>query len=172
MQGVRNCTVAATLLACSAAAAEVPGKWSLETVQDPATWETVASLHQESTGTIPDEYASKDVRPQLALRCTPGGDGAIAVRVDWRRFISSFNTEVGFKVDDNELILLNLGVDKSNKITLTRSASDDRTLIEYLMGGSTLRIEVIPYSESLVTVDYDISGFGDALAALESACAG
>ena len=171
MTGIRTPPAAALLpLAAVAALAEVPANWSVESGPDPVTYETVAALHLESLGTIPDEYASKEVRPRLELRCLPDHNGSISVRINWGRFISSFNTEVGFKVDDKELILLNLGVDKSNRITMTRAASDDQRLMEYLAGGRRLRIEVIPYSESLVTVDYDITGFANALAALEARC--
>lgn len=169
MSAARPVAVALPLLTLTAIA-EVPDNWTLESGPDPATYETVVALYQESLGTILDEYASKDVRPRLELRCLPDRGEGISVRVDWRRFISSFNTEVGFKVDDRELMLLNLGVDRSNAITMTRAASDDERLTEYLGGGRRLRIEVIPYSESLVTVDYDISGFDSALAELEARC--
>jgi len=151
-------------------AAELPGNWNLVVGQDPQSYATVVSLTQDSANSIPDEYAREQLHPQLAFRCVPGPSAAISVRVDWRRFISSFNTEVGFKVDEKELLLVNWGVDRSNKITLPRSGTDSRELIDYLQAGSQLQIEVIPYSGSLVTVRYDISGIDEALVALMSKC--
>lgn len=159
------------VLSGAALAADLPGNWALEVTQDTRTYETFAVLAQGSTQTIADEYASKQVRPQLEFRCVPGSGVSIAVRLDWRRFISSFNTEVGFKVDDKELMLVNWGVDRSNRITMPRGESDTRELIEYLSGGERLQVEVIPYSESLITIEYDIAGIDAGLAALEGKCA-
>ncbi len=165
---------AAPLMLCvsGALAADLPDNWHLEVAQDTDTYETVASLTQESAKAIPDEYARKEVHPQLVFRCVPGAGTEISVRVDWRRFISSFNTEVGFKVDDKELLLVNWGVDRSNKITLPRSGADSREMIEYLRNGTQLQVEVIPYSASLISIRYDISGIDAALAALTLKCAG
>jgi hypothetical protein len=147
---------------------DVDANWSLELTEN--DYEQVVSLHQESREAIPDEYATKEVRPLLAFRCTPGGDGDVRVTIDWRRFISSFNTEVGFKVDDKELLLLNWGVDRSNKVTAPRRGGADPGLIDFLRGGKALRVEVIPYAESLITISYDISGIDEALAALRNRC--
>lgn len=151
-------------------AADLPANWILAVGQDARSYETVASLTQDSADPVPDEYARKEVRPQLSFRCVPGSGAGTSVRVDWRRFISSFNTEVGFKVDDKELLLVNWGVDKSNKVTMPRGAADSSELIDYLRGGLKLQVEVIPYSASLITVRYDISGIDAALARLEAEC--
>ncbi len=144
--------------------------WSLEVGRDAQTWENVATLGFESVNEIADEYATKKVHPQLAFRCKPGGDATISVRLDWRRFISSFNTEVGFKADDKELMLVNWGVDKSKQITLPRSASDSQDLISYLAGAASVQVEVIPYSASLITAQFNISGIDRALQELTAKC--
>ncbi len=150
--------------------ASIAAPWSLEIGRDEKTWEHVATLGVESSNDVADEYATKKVRPQLAFTCTPGGDGTISVRLDWRRFISSFNTEVGFKADDRELLLVNWGVDKSNRITHPRSVSDASEIIAYLAGANRVQVEVIPYSASLITVQFDISGIDEALQALSAKC--
>lgn len=165
--------VAVPAISCPAVlpAADVPGNWTLAVGQDAKSYQTIASLAQDSTDAIPDEYARNEVRPQLSFRCVPGAGGGISIRVDWRRFISSFNTEVGFKVDDKALLLVNWGVDKSNEITMPRATADSREVIDYLQGGTALQVEVIPYSGSLVTVNYDISGIDAALDGLREECA-
>jgi len=145
------------------------GKWIVAVGEDPSSYETVATLHQDSTNSIKDEYATKDINPQLAFRCTPGNP-EISVRIDWRRFISSFNTEVGFKADDNKTLWQKWGVDQSNKITLSKSAADTQSLIDYLHGGSRLQVEVSPYSEPPVSVEYDLAGLPAALEALRAEC--
>lgn len=163
-------TAALLLLAATAAAEPVASNWSIDVARDEKTWENVATLAFESNNEIADEYAAKMVHPQLAFLCKPGGDGAISVRLDWRRFISSFNTEVGFKADDRELLLVNWGVDKSNRVTQPRSAGDSEELIAYLAGAAHVQVEVIPYSASLITAQFNISGIDQALQQLAAKC--
>jgi type VI secretion system protein VasI len=148
---------------------DLDGSWVLTVGEDPSSYEVVASLQQDSENSIKDEYATKDVVPRLMLRCTPG-DPTIAARIDWQRFISSFNTEVGFKVDDGNTLWLKWGVDRSNKITLSPSAEDSKKLIEHLNQGTSLQVEVSPYSESPVTVDYDLTGLANGLESLLMEC--
>jgi hypothetical protein len=154
----------------SYAAPAVEAGFTLETLRDAATYQNVAVLHQESTQSISDEYRMKEVRPRLEFRCSPGGNGPIEVRIDWRRFISSFNTEVKFAADDAEAITVKLGVDRSNKITMTRDRVDDQRVIQYLSGRSGLTITVTPYSEAPVSAHYDLESLADALLRLQDKC--
>ena len=149
---------------------DLEGSWILTVGEDPSSYERVASLQQDAANTIKDEYATRDVVPQLMLRCAPG-DPAIMARIDWKRFISSFNTEVGFKVDDGKTLWLKWGVDRSNKITLSPSADDSSTLIDHLRDGRALQVEVAPYSEPPVTVEYDLTGIVSGLESLLKECA-
>ena len=148
---------------------DLEGSWVLTLGEDPSSYKVIALLQQDSANTIKDEYATKDVVPQLMLRCAPG-DPTITARIDWQRFISSFNTEVGFKVDGGKTLWLKWGVDRSNKITLSPSADDSRNLVEHLKEGASLKVEVAPYSEPPVTVDYDLTGFAKGLEALLKEC--
>jgi len=72
--------------------------WHQAIADDDAGYGEVAVLYQDAGNTIKNEYASNDVTPRLEFHCTPG-EPAVTARIDWRRFISSFSTEVGFKVD-------------------------------------------------------------------------
>ena len=153
-----------------AQATDLEGSWVLTLGEDSSSYEVVALLQQDSANTIKDEYATKDVVPQLMLRCVPG-DPTITARIDWQRFISSFNTEVGFKVDDGKTLWLKWGVDRSNKITVSPSADDSRSLVEHLQEGKSLRVEVSPYSEPPVTAEYNLTGFAKGLNALLKECA-
>lgn len=112
---------------------------------------------------------SADVRPELAFRCTPGTE-EIAVWIDWRRFISSFNTEVGFSVDGAAMLWQKWGVDRSNKVTMSKIEADSRALIDQLTAGSELTVEVAPYSGTPFTVRFDLAGFSNALDTLRGAC--
>jgi type VI secretion system protein VasI len=165
----REFAAAVVTLIAGVAAAQPAGKWAITVGEDPSSYEVLASLQQDAANTIKDEYATKDVAPQLAFRCAPGNP-EISARIDWRRFISSFNTEVGFKVDGGETLWLKWGVDQSNNITVSKSAADSQSLVDLLDGGSELLVEVSPYAESPVTVRFDLAGFSQALDALRMEC--
>jgi type VI secretion system protein VasI len=163
------CCLLAGLQAVHGQITNLEGGWVLTVGEDPSSYEVVTWLQQDSTNSIKDEYATKDVMPRLLLRCAPG-DPTITARIDWQRFISSFNTEVGFRVDGGKTLWLKWGVDRSNKITLSPSADDSKNLVEYLREGTSLQVEVSPYSESPVTVEYDLTGFVSGLDALLKDC--
>jgi hypothetical protein len=168
---IRVPLLVATLLAAAAVNADsLTDQWALEVGRDATTYQDVATLRVDAVNDIADEYARKRVHPQLAFHCVVQGNTPLSVRLDWRRFISSFNTEIGFKADERELLLVNWGVDKSNKITLPRGAKDANDLVEYLRGAASLQVEVIPYSESLITVNFDISGIDAALKSIADEC--
>lgn len=173
MQRNRKRLAAACLILITGTAAaqseQLEGNWAITVGEDPSSYEVVAALQQDSANTIKDEYATKDVTPRLAFRCAPGNQ-EISVRIDWQRFVSSFNTEVGFKIDGGKTLWQKWGVDQSNKITASKSSADSRSLIERLAGGSELLVEVSPYSESPVTVRFDLAGFSQALDTLRAEC--
>jgi hypothetical protein len=129
----------------------------------------VESIASDAGNTIKDEYAQNDVTPRMRFQCAPG-DPSVTARIDWGRFISSFSTEVGFKVDDGRFMWLKWKVDGSEKVTLSPSADDTRRLLDAIEGGSLLTVDVSPYSEGPVVVTFDLAGFAEALAALGSSC--
>ncbi len=169
MGRLKSFAIAALLAIASAEAGEVPGDWILAVGEDSSTNETIASLRQDSRGTIKDEYAKQDLHPQLIFLCVPG-NATITARIDWQRFISSFNIELGFKVDDGKFTWLKWKVDQSNKVTFSPSAEDSQKLIDLALGGNRLLVEVTPYSGSPVTVEYDLAEFSKALAKLKDSC--
>jgi len=156
------------LVACSAAQSQ-DEKWRSQMMDDPTGYASVAVLQQDSATTIKDEYAKNNVTPVLEFRCTPG-DATVTARIDWQRFISSFSTEAGFKVDGGRFTWLKWKVDPSEKVTLSPSPADSQKLIDLLVGGSELLVEISPYSEGPVTARYDLAGLADALDDLRSQC--
>jgi hypothetical protein len=53
---------------------------------------------------------------------------------------------------------------------MPRGMKDGNEFVDYLKGASKLQVEVIPYSESLIAVSFDISGIDDALQSLIADC--
>ena len=145
------------------------GTWSIVVGNDPTSYQSFLSLQQEAMDTIKNESATNNVIPVLEFRCTPGNAEMTPV-IDWRRFISSFNTEVGFRVDGGKMLWQKWGVDQSNKVTASKSAADSQSIVEHLRGGRNLEVEVTPYSGSPVTVRFDLAGLSNSLAKLEKEC--
>lgn len=148
----------------SASWADADGTWTLEA--DPDSYDGRMLLTQTSADSISDEYGAKEVNPVLAFACS---DGAVAMQINWQRFISSFKTEAGFKIDDGDANWLKLDVDSSNKITLA-NADSTKELIDNLGDGSTLHVEIAPYSEPSVFVSFDIATLTAELERLKETC--
>ena len=160
------------LLLPALALADAPGPestWSVEMADDPSGYGEIVLLYQDAGNTIKDEYATKDVTPRLSFGCVPG-DPSITARIDWQRFISSFSTEVGFKVDDGRFTWLKWKVDGSEKVTISPSADDSGKLLEMMSAGERLKVEITPYSEGPVEVEFMLRGFGKALESLQGRC--
>lgn len=150
------------LLALAATVAGAAGSWTFESGDD-------GLVYQDGGNPIRDETAAGEVTPRFEFRCAGAGGGIIA-RIDWRRFISSFSTEVGFKVDGGKFTWLKWKVDDSEKMTVSPSAADTATLIAALQGGDSLLVDVTPYSEAPVTVTFELAGLGEALGELREQC--
>jgi len=162
--------VSAILTMSIAAAVSADEFWSLESSVDESNGEAVTSLQQKSNDSIRDESGKNDVYPVLKFQCVPGSDPNIRFRIDWRRFISSFNTEVGFRVDGGKALWLKLGVDQTNKITLSKSSTDVNKLVQLFGDATTVELEVAPYSEPSVFVRFDISSFNSAVGTMNERC--
>ena len=161
-------TIVLPALAC----ADAPGpdsSWNLESLEDPSGFGSAVALYQDSSKTISDEAATGEVRPRLEFRCTSGDETVIA-RINWNRFISSFSTEVGIKVDGGRFMWLKWKMDQSEQSTVSPSASDSQKLIEALSAGTGLLVEVSPYSMGPETAEFDLTGLADSLAALTARC--
>jgi hypothetical protein len=163
---------ACLLLSFAGSAADAPvtfGKWTLADAEDAETGRAVSTLSQDSTISIRDESAKNDVVPQLVFRCRPG-DPAILAAIDWGRFISSFNTELGFKVDDGKRSWRKWGVDRSEQVTSSPSEEDTRALLDQLQGGARLDVEISPYSAGPVHAQFDLDKYAEALQGLTASC--
>ncbi len=167
MRRARVLAAAAYLLCAAQAAAD----WALGDADDPQSSQPVTSLSQDAIATIGDEYGTRQVRPRLEFRCSQGS-ASLRLRIDWQRFISSFDTEVSFAADAEEPLSVRLAVDRSNEVTSTRDAGDAASLAAYLAGRSELAVTVTPYAGVPVTIRYDLAGLDAGLEQLRDACGG
>ena len=152
---------AVVLLISLAPLAWAADDWALDTSDQ-------VMISRAGGNSIKDESWSKDVVPRMQFSCAPGGE--IIASIDWQRFISSFSTEVGFKVDGGKFTWLKWKVDGSEKVTISPSASDTQKLLDAIGAGSELLVDVTPYSEGPVTVTFDLGGLTAALETLRTHC--
>ena len=125
-------------------------------------------ISQDAGNTIKDASWSNDVTPRMQFTCAAGGE--IIASIDWQRFISSFSTEVGFKVDGGKFTWLKWKVDGSEKVTISPSASDTQKLLDAIGSGSELLVDVTPYSESPVPVTFTLKSLSENLSLLREGC--
>lgn len=159
-------------------------KWLLAGLATAATgaslagddWQTEADasgdaplLSQAAAIPVRDEAATGAVTPVLFFTCG-SGENAVIAGIDWQRFISSFSTEVGFKVDGGTFTWMKWKVDDSENVTLSPSAADTARLAALMASGGRLLVEVSPYSEAPVSTEFDLTGFTGALEALQERC--
>jgi hypothetical protein len=124
------------------------------------------ALTQPSAKSVRNENATGEVLPVFSFRCDP----PIVARIDWQRFISSFSTEVGFKVDDGKFTWLKMKVDDSEQVTYSASSEDTQKLVDLFAKGAKLTVEVSPYSESPITAEFDLDAFESTLGVLAANC--
>ena len=146
-----------------------PGWWALSDGNGPLPGAVFHSMTLDSTDTIKDENGREDVTPQLSFHCA-SGNSDVTVRIEWRRFISSFNTDIGFKVDGGRTLWQKWGVDQSNTVTTSRNDADASALIDYIGSGQVLAVDITPYAGSPIVVQFDLAGFAIALDALRAKC--
>jgi len=144
-------------------------RWVAGTGNEESAHATRWYLRQDSATSIHDDRSNAEVTPRLQFRCT-ATDAKITASIDWRRFISSFSTEAGFKVDGERFVWLKWKVDQTEQITSSPSVQDSQKLIALLKSGQELLVEITPYSESPVTTQFDLAGFADAIDTLATNC--
>ena len=161
---MKKISIACLFLAATAMANE---SWQMHEVEE--GYSTAMAMRQDSTVAVPDENPANEVVPQLEFRCS-SGSADVSARIDWKRFISSFSTEAGFKVDDGRFTWLKWKVDSSEAVTISPNAADSQKLVDLLSNGSRLQVEITPYSASPIVAEFDISGFAASLEALKGKC--
>jgi len=144
------------------------GKWFF-TEGEPNP-DTVAQISQKSNTSIINESASDEVFPNLTFYCTKNNPDPV-LQINWKRFISSFNkTEIGFQVDKEKMTWIKFNVDKTGNITRQDSLSQSQLLINRLLGKTTLKVEVEPYSEPAVSVEFNLQDFVVYIEKLRDSC--
>ena len=144
------------------------GKWSF--VEDESNPDYMTQISQASITSITNESTFEEVFPNLTFYCTKNNPDPV-LQINWKRFISSFNkTEIGFQVDKEKMTWIKFNVDKTGNITRQDSLSQSQLLINRLLGKTALKVEVEPYSEPAVSVEFNLQDFVAYIEKLRDSC--
>ena len=144
------------------------GKWSF--VEDESNPDYMTQISQTSITSITNESTFEEVFPNLTFYCTKNNPDPV-FQINWKRFISSFNkTEIGFQVDKEKMTWIKFNVDKTGNITRQDSLSQSQLLINRLLGKTALKVEVEPYSEPAVSVEFNLQDFVVYIEKLRNSC--
>jgi hypothetical protein len=144
------------------------GKWSF--VEDESNPDYMTQISQTSITSITNESTFEEVFPNLTFYCTKNNPDPV-FQINWKRFISSFNkTEIGLQVDKEKMTWIKFNVDKTGNITRQDSLSQSQLLINRLLGKTALKVEVEPYSEPAVSVEFNLQDFVVYIEKLRNSC--
>tara|TARA_B100000959_G_scaffold202699_1_gene212160 strand:- start:6236 stop:6751 length:516 start_codon:yes stop_codon:yes gene_type:complete len=144
------------------------GKWSF--IEDESNPDYMTQISQTSITSITNESTFEEVFPNLTFYCTKNNPDPV-FQINWKRFISSFNkTEIGLQVDKEKMTWIKFNVDKTGKITRQDSLSQSQLLINRLLGKTALKVEVEPYSEPAVSVEFNLQDFVAYIEKLRDSC--
>ena len=117
------------------------------------------SLSKISSNSVRNESDSKDVYPSIDFYCQ-NNNPEIFLKIDWKRFVSSFNkSEIGITIDNARTEWISVKIDKKNEITRLTSTKDTQKIINKLSTATSLRVEVEPYSEPVIFSEYNLADF-------------
>ena len=144
------------------------GKWSF--VEDESNPDYMTQISKASITSIINESTFEEVFPNLTFYCTKNNPDPV-LQINWKRFISSFNkTEIGFQVDKEKMTWIKFNVDKTGNITRQDSLSQSQLLINRLLGKTALKVEVEPYSEPAISVEFNLQDFVVYIEKLRNSC--
>ena len=137
---------------------------------DIADTDVLAEIITTSKISISNYSNPEKIYPELSFLCEKN-NSEISLKINWKRFISSFrNTEIGIKADNNEIKWMKFNLDKSGEITYLKSSKKLNNLIDNLSNKKLLILEAEPYSEPSITIDFDITELKKYLKELNNLC--
>ena len=137
---------------------------------DIADTDVLAEIITTSKISISNYSNPEKIYPELSFFCEKN-NSEISLKINWKRFISSFrNTEIGIKADNNEINWMKFNLDKSGEITYLKSSKKLNNLIDNLSNKKLLILEAEPYSEPSITIDFDITELKKYLKELNNLC--
>jgi len=144
--------------------------WTFYESIDRMSDEKNVGVVQPSQSQISDSLGVNSVIPEFSIVCTPYRTNRVLLWIDWKRFITTSDTEVTLRVDDKKAMTYRWETDKTSTSTYTRSSAHTDRLINYMTGGKTLLAAVSPYGSSRVIAEFDLSTLDRAIEAVMPIC--
>ena len=144
--------------------------WSIKINENTLLNNKAIILTQTSNIAVRDDRSSENIYPILEFYCEYDNPDIHSL-INWKRFISSYNnTEIGVSVDNMKTDWISIKVDKNNNITRLDSNERSSSFIKRLLSGSSLKIQVEPYSEPIIFSQFNLNTFEIKLNELTELC--
>ncbi|WP_158275158.1 type VI secretion system-associated protein TagO [Thioclava sp. NG1] len=143
--------------------------WSVYQKKNPLDDSKVVQLTTLSSEPMHDRFRARD-RASLVFRCESNTTNAYIVFGGLFMSSNSGHGRVNYRVDDRKPARTNMGESNDNTALGLWSGGRAIPFIKGLMGASKLYVEATPFSESRVSMTFDISGLDEAIKPLREAC--
>lgn len=143
--------------------------WSVYQRKNPLDDSKVVQLKTLSSEPMHDRFRARD-RASLVFRCESNTTNAYIIFGGLFMSSNSGHGRVDYRVDDRKPARTNMGESNDNTALGLWSGGRAIPFIKGLMGGSKLYVEATPFSESRVSMTFDISGLDEAIKPLREAC--
>lgn len=145
------------------------GKWQKSTEVSELTDDKNVFVHLDSEDTIRGPYGGEG-RARIWLRCMENTTAVILHFND--HFMSDIQGfgKVEYRLDEESLSSINASASTDNKALGLWSGSQAIPFIKRMLGKERLIVRATPYSESRLTVTFDIRGVDEATTELRETC--
>lgn len=129
-------------------------------------------LSTRSSEAVPGRYGRSTVRPTLYVRCVENTT-ALILHMDGHHMASSeYHTwgDVDMRIDDGKAFTKPMTQSTNNRSLGLWSGGTSIPVIRQMFGAEQLTVRATPYSESPMTMTFDISGLEEEIAPLREAC--
>lgn len=149
-----------------------PSPWNVSEEVSPMDDSRNVYLSTRSNEAVPGRYGRSTVRPTLYVRCVENTT-ALVLHMDGHHMASSeYHTwgHVDMRIDDGKAFTKSMRQSTNNRSLGLWSGGTSIPVIRQMFGADQLIVRATPYSESPITMTFDISGLEEEITPLREAC--
>jgi type VI secretion system protein VasI len=148
--------------------ATTAGSWNVRTERSKIDDSANVFVSTESNEEVLSRFGTNQGKAQLMIRCA---ENKTSLYIVWAgAFIGSDTAQVTYRIDREPAKTARMYISTDHRATGLWTGSDSVPFIRALFDKKQLLTRVTPFSESPVTVTFDISGIAEAVKPLAKAC--
>lgn len=144
----------------------VHGHWWVYKEDSPIDDSVNVFMSLSAIDEIPDGYG-KSVTPMLHIRCK---ENTTALYISWDRFIGSGEAYITYRIDKNKAQRQFWSISTDHQATGKWRGGSSIPFIKKLLDSKSLLVNVTPYGDNPVLVNFDVSGIESAIKPLREEC--